>query len=108
MPSGRQQSPNPPGCHDRRVAVLSGRITGKPETEKVVRAKRVFLRTPSFRSEERVGFKRNFKSLYKSSWYRSIRGEIRESNEALSVKATRTEEGNCVKNATFFAIGTNE
>jgi len=31
MPSGRQESPNPPGCHDRRVAVLSGRITAKPQ-----------------------------------------------------------------------------
>src|SRR5262247_1036451 len=30
MPSGRQESPNPPGCHDRRVAVLSGRITAIP------------------------------------------------------------------------------
>jgi len=30
MPSGRQESPNPPGCHDRPVAVLSGRITAKP------------------------------------------------------------------------------
>ena len=31
MLSGRQESPNPPGCHDRRVAVLSGRITAISE-----------------------------------------------------------------------------
>ena len=54
---------------------FSWRETALPETEKGREPKRrIFSNAPSFRGGGSFCFEQNFKGLYKSSWYRTIRG----------------------------------